>query len=567
MALPDETARDGSSETTAPPAVQAFDGSEPCASVGPAACDAGDIRCQTADSESETTRFAVAGEDPDDSASDDLRLIPGAFVGDGRYRLLLWHGGLEHLQFWQALDTTLHRQVALTLVDPDGRLPDEQIQAIVSRTLSLSRLDMPGIGRVLQVVRAAPGAIVVAEWIRGATLAEVADTNPPPVGAARAMQSLAAAAEAAHRGGTALSIDHPSRVRVSIEGHVALAFPATMPDATREADLRGIGACLYALLVDRWPLPQPGAPSALAPAQVETEVRPKDPTAIDADIPFQISAVATGSLRACGGIRSATTLLSMLEQATAEADPAECDTRARKGFPVRLPRLRAPRRRSRWPMEAVRGTHRGPLIGLAAGAAAIVAVVLLAAAALSHIMGPGITGTSLEDLLGLHASASAPPPVPAAAGRSLVVKPVKATVFSPRGEADNPQSAGLAIDGDPATAWSTDTYLDAVPFPGFKDGVGLLLQLVQPVTPSSVTVDLDSAGTVVQIRSSPTATPAQLDDTAALTAPMPMQPGHNSIPVTNPTPTSNVLVWIATLGTMGGKSRADISEVGLQAAS
>ena len=146
MALPDETARDGSSETTAPPAVQAFDGSEPCASVGPAACDAGDIRCQTADSESETTRFAVAGEDPDDSASDDLRLIPGAFVGDGRYRLLLWHGGLEHLQFWQALDTTLHRQVALTLVDPDGRLPDEQIQAIVSRTLSLSRLDMPGIG-------------------------------------------------------------------------------------------------------------------------------------------------------------------------------------------------------------------------------------------------------------------------------------------------------------------------------------------------------------------------------------------------------------------------------------
>ena len=490
---------------------------------------------------------------------------PGAPVGDGRYRLLLSHGGSEHLQFWQALDTTLHRQVALTLVDPDGRLPDEQIQTIVARTLWLSRLDMPGMARVLQVARAAPGAIVVAEWIRGATLAEVADTDPSPVGAARAMQSLAAAAEAAHRAGTALSIDHPSRVRVSIEGHVALAFPATMPDATPEADLRGIGACLYALLVDRWPLPRSGAPGALAAAEVETEVRPKDPTAIDADIPFQISAVATGSLRGCGGIRSATTLLSMLEQATAETDPAEPDTGVRMGFPPRLPGFRAPRRRSRWPMEAVRGTHRGPLIGLAAGAAAIVAVVLLAAAALSRIMGPGITGISLEDRLGLHGSA--PPPAPAAAGRSLVVKPVKATAFSPRGEADNPQSAGLAIDGDPATAWSTDTYLDTVPFPGFKDGVGLLLQLPQPVTLSAVTVDLDSAGTVVQIRSSPTATPATLDDTAALTAPTPTQPGHNSIPVTNPTPTSNVLVWIATLGTTGGKSRADISEVGLQAAS
>jgi putative peptidoglycan lipid II flippase len=495
-------------------------------------------------------------------------LTPGAQVGDGRYRLLLSHGGSEHLQFWQALDTRLHRQVALTLVDPDGTLPDDQIQTIVSRTLQMNRLDMPGIARVLHVARAAPGAIVVSEWIRGATLAEVADTNPSPIGAARAMQSLAAAAEAAHRAGTALSIDHPSRVRVSIEGHVALAFPAAMPDATSEADLRAIGACLYALLVDRWPLPQSGAPSALAPAEVETEVRPKDPTTIDAEIPFQISAVATGSLRGCGGIRSATTLLRMLEQATAETAPAEPDTSVRMGFPPRLPGFRAPRRSSRWPMEAVRGTRRrGPLIGLAAGAAAIVAVVLLVAAALSRIVGPGITGISLDrDRLGLHGPASAPPPAPAAAGRSLVVKPVKATVFSPRGEADNPQSAGLAIDGDPATAWSTDTYFDAVPFPSFKDGVGLLLQLPQPVTLGAVTVDLDSAGTVVQIRSSPTATPAKLADTAALTAPVPTQPGHNSIPVTNPTPASNVLVWICTLGTTGDKSRADVSEVALQSA-
>ena len=58
-----------------------------------------------------------------------------------------------------------------------------------------------------------------------------ADTAPSPVGAVRAMQSLAAAADAAHRAGVALSIDHPSRVRVSIEGDVVLAYPATMPDA------------------------------------------------------------------------------------------------------------------------------------------------------------------------------------------------------------------------------------------------------------------------------------------------------------------------------------------------
>src|SRR3546814_9701693 len=80
------------------------------------------------------------------------------------------------------------------------------------------------------------------------------------------MQSLAGAAEAAPRSGVALSIDHPGRVRVSIEGDVALAFPATMPDATPEDDIRGIGAALYALLVNRWPLSETGVSSGLAPA-------------------------------------------------------------------------------------------------------------------------------------------------------------------------------------------------------------------------------------------------------------------------------------------------------------
>jgi hypothetical protein len=179
-------------------------------------------------------------------------------------------------------------------------------------------------------------------------------------------------------------------------------------------------------------------------------------------------------------------------------------------------------------MEAVRGTRRnGPVIGLAVGAAAIVAVVLLAAAELSRLVGNGNTGVSLDkDRLGLHAS-TPPPPAPAAAGRSLVVKPVKATVFSPSGDADNPQSAGLAIDGNPGTAWSTDTYFDAAPFPIFKDGVGLLLQLPQPTKLTGVTVDLDSSGTVVQIRSAPTATPAKLDDRPDAAAARPQQhPGE-----------------------------------------
>ena len=104
---------------------------------------------------------------------------------------------------------------------------------------------------------------------------------------------------------------------------MALAFPATMPDATPEDDIRGIGAALYALLVNRWALPESGVRSGLEPAEVDAAGEPVEPRAIDRDIPFQISAAAARSVQAGGGIRSAPTLLNLLQQATAVADRTE----------------------------------------------------------------------------------------------------------------------------------------------------------------------------------------------------------------------------------------------------
>jgi len=147
------------------------------------------------------------------------------------------------------------------------------------------------------------------------------------------------------------------------------------------------------------------------------------------------------------------------------------------------------------------------------------------------------------------------------------VKPLKATVFSPGGGADNPDKANLAIDGDPSTGWSTDTYHDAVPFPNFKSGVGLLLALPSPTVLTAVNVNLSSTGTEIQIRSSQSADPTALSDTTELTPPTPVQPGSNRIPVNNSTPTSNVLVWISKLGTTSGESRTEINEITLEGTS
>jgi hypothetical protein len=195
------------------------------------------------------------------------------------------------------------------------------------------------------------------------------------------------------------------------------------------------------------------------------------------------------------------------------------------------------------PREVTPKTSKRRRVGIIAGIAAL-AVIALAAAALFWF----------TDGFG---RSTRPGPI---------IKPVSATVFSPDGAPDNPQDAGLAIDGNPNTAWSTVTYKDAVPFPKFIQGMGLLLHLSQPTALSAVTIDLSSTGTKVQIRSSPTPDPAKLGDTAELTPTTPLQQGHNRIAVHNPTKTSNVLVWITTLGTTDGESRTSISEITLQAA-
>ncbi|MDT5137660.1 MAG: putative peptidoglycan lipid flippase [Mycobacterium sp.] len=508
--------------------------------------------------------FDAPRERGPEATSDGLNLVPGARIANGRYRLLISHGGIPPLHFWQAMDTALDRQVALTFVDPEGALPDEVLQEILSRTLRLSRIDKPGIARVLDVVHTASGGLVVAEWVRGGSLQEVADTSPSPVGAIRAMQSLAAAADAAHRAGVALSIDHPNRVRVSIDGDVVLAYPATMPDANPEDDIRGIGASLYAMLVNRWPLPETGVRSGLPPAERDANGLPLEPTVVDRDIPFQISAVAVRSVQEDGGIRSASTLLNLLQQATAVADRTEV-----LGPIAEPPAPAAPRRAAARDGQIYSRRRRNILIGIGAGAAVLLIALLVLASVVSRIFGDVGSGLN-RDQLGLNnptssAAASESPGSSAPAGST--VKPTKATVFSPGGDADNPGEAGQAIDGKPGTVWHTDTYSDAVPFPGFKSGVGLLLQLPKPTTVGAVTLNVSSTGTKVEIRASNSPNPSRLEDTTVLTPATALKPGPNTIAVKASSPTSNLLVWISTLGTTDGKSEADISEITIQAAS
>src|SRR5690606_31761976 len=86
--------------------------------------------------------------------------------------------------------------------------------------------------------------------------------------------------------------------------------------------------------------------------------------------------------------------------------------------------------------------------------------------------------------LGLGANDDPPPAddeIPAATptGEPTTAVAATATDFDPEGDPpeEYPEDAPLAVDGDPATAWGTQTYEQQFGPGGLKSGVGLVLDL------------------------------------------------------------------------------------------
>jgi hypothetical protein len=239
-------------------------------------------------------------------------LVAGTTIADGRIRLLIFYGESRHLQFWQAADTVTGQHLAVTVVDSENALPTATVDAILARTASLREINSRGLASVIDVGHDYCGGVIVCEWTRGATLKEVANSRPSPIGVADAVLSLAETAEAAHRAGLVLSIDHPERIRVSVDRRVVLAFPATMPDATPRADLQGIGAVMYGLLVNRWPVAGEATARDWQNIEVDAEHRIPEPAVLNSRIPFLVSSTAAALVRDGDGIRRAKTVSTLL---------------------------------------------------------------------------------------------------------------------------------------------------------------------------------------------------------------------------------------------------------------
>ncbi|TQM29611.1 lipid II flippase MurJ [Nocardia bhagyanarayanae] len=506
------------------------------------------------------------------------KLIPGASVAGGRYRLLASHGGARGLKFWQALDIKLDREVALTFVDADQKATDNSghdgPQAILSRTLRLGRINSPGLARVLDVVRGSSGGIVVAEWTPGRSLREMAETVPSPIGAARAIRALASAAELAHRGGGSLSIDHPDRVRISASGDAVLAFPGTLGDSDAQSDVRGLGAMLYALITARWPIRSGGLTGTAATvgglrlADFGPDGTPVEPRQIRPEVPFEISAVAVRSLESNKGVRTAATVQHVLEQASVvdqktdfipvlrlgqRAQPVNADDSL--ADPELLAAERERSQRMMWIM-----------VGLGILAALVVGIVIWW---MVSVFAPGASDAPIDESrnIGLTTNSSVSPTTPPGAIPSnpaggVPVPVTNATVFSPEGTPDNVSGVGAVLDDDPATVWRSDQYFQQ--FPALKKGVGLLATLPSPAKLTNVSITSPSPGTSVEIRTSPTNSPT-LDQTQLIGAAQ-LADGVTEIPVNADQSARYVLVWITGLGNSGNQFQTTIADLRFDAA-
>lgn len=477
-------------------------------------------------------------------------LLPGAVIGDGRYRLLaqFGHDMRVDAHLWRARDGQLRRDVALTVLvgDPANGPKAQAARRTLERGAHAAAFAHPAMARVLDVLSLGSGVspgegllgIIVADWTVGTDLVDLIAEHPlPAANAARLLEPLASAVERAHHAGLVLGVDHPQRIRVTPDGMLRLAFPGPLPEAMPRDDVKGLGGILYLLLTGRWPIA--GGPEAIPPAPVTPDGSIVPPNVLSGYIPPELSTVAIRSLEdtQIGGIHTSATLLTVLEQAASAAEETE--------FLGPVSRVGDEDTEAVWttrPPVRDRNRRRKLAIGVTALAIAVVGILAWLGTMLIDFFGDsGDSGDAVVVTQPQPTNGESAPPAPKPAGP---ITPASIQVFNVGGTPDNPRRAGMATDGDPGTEWRTDTYKQQ--FPALKPGVGLIGSFAESVKFASVVIDSPSPNTVVQIRTSPSPDP-KLDETKVI-GEATLQGGKTEIQLNNAEPSQYIIVWIIKLG-------------------
>jgi hypothetical protein len=155
---------------------------------------------------------------------------------------------------------------------------------------------------------------------------------------------------------------------------------------------------------------------------------------------------------------------------------------------------------------------------------------------------------------------TASPAPQAGATAAGLIAILSATGFDPQGDqTENNSQAAKVYDGNPATTWSSELYTTAQ-FGNLKKGVGLLLDLGQPTSVHTVTIDLANGplDVTVYAATSPNIQGATVIGTASAAS------GRIQLKASTVMPQSQyVIVWFTSLAPLGGQFGASVSEIAL----
>ncbi|HET8971057.1 MAG TPA: hypothetical protein VFN19_08360, partial [Candidatus Nanopelagicales bacterium] len=413
------------------------------------------------------------------------RILLGRYVLDDRV------GGDQDAPVWRAKDNRLRRPVSVRLLSADDPRANAVRTGARQAAAFTDRRTLP----VLDVGDdAATGLlIVVSEWVPAIGLGDYLAARGPdrlaPREAADVALELARCLTAAHAAGIAHGHLHPNSVIVTDSGEVrlrGLGVAAALASSDGDppglaiaaaADVSGVGSVLYAGLTGRWPAgPCDHLPGT---ARLTSGALPW-PSRVIADVPAALDEIAARAVVGCALPKGRVRFGEVADVAAALT--AAVDGAAPVTTPATNPRG--------WPRA----------LGVAAAVAAIVGLgavgVSLASGSVTR-SGP-VTARNTGSI-GLGLTTPAPPGATVGPATDAAIPIVAVRDLDPYGSdgRENPDLVGLAVDDDPATAWTTRTY-DQADLSG-KRGVGLRLDLGAPRPVSSVRLVLVGNGTDVAL--------------------------------------------------------------------
>jgi len=491
----------------------------------------------------------------------------------GRYRL---HGKLADgalATVWRATDQVLGRDVAIKLLHAQLAADPEIAGQFRHEAVGAASLNHPGIVRVFDTGEHEGIPYLVMELVEGRTLQDVLRTSGPlpPAKAARIASDVAVALDYAHRAGVVHRDVKPANILLCADGQVkvadfSIAKVSGAGDVTRTGDMLGtagylapeqvqgeevdgrtdvysLGVCLYEMLTGRAPFK---TRSTLQTAMAHLRSDPLPPRAVRVGVPRELDAVVMRAMAKDRNHRFPTAQA----MASALAGLAEQHDVDQQTLPV------AGGHQSTAPTAAYGsgpGTgeflrHEGRPLGLT-----------LLVVALLVIAGSILIKADVIPVPNVKRQPAASTGGPAAA-QPLRVKATGA--FDP----DDPQQAGehdelapLATDGDPDTAWRTDSYTTAQ-LGGLKDGVGLILDAGAPVQARRLDLDLLVGGGAAEVYAA--------DEPAASLDGWKRVAGFRELDRSTSFeldggPARYFMVWFTELPPYGGKFRAQVSEVRL----